>query len=258
MITMTVDVAPFAAALDDVSQRQIPFALSRAINNTLTDFQSVQRNFMARAFTLRQPAFAARAVKISGPDFATKARLSGAVHMEDPHGSGPSRGSIFTKFEAGGEQIAHDYYAPFIVPAASIWPDRTQLVPRYLFPKNLRLEDRKNVTGVLPFTSRKRKKGGVQRIGKYGTFVLDPEQDAVTRYMILQRIRQRDVNKAGEFHGKRAGAGYQGDTRVIWWYLLKRHIPARLHFVDNARETITTRFPVNFALWWGRALLTAK
>lgn len=91
----TVDVFRF---LRRVFRDQIPFATSKAINDTAKDFQRAEREHMHDIFTVRRRTFIDRSVKIK--PFATKHRLSATVSIDPP--GGQRRADILTKFEAGG------------------------------------------------------------------------------------------------------------------------------------------------------------
>lgn len=76
--------------------KQVPFALSKAINASLITAQQKQLAHMGQAFTIRRPQFAKLSVKIT--KFAKKLSPSGEIAIDPPG----DRDDIFAKFEKGG------------------------------------------------------------------------------------------------------------------------------------------------------------
>ena len=96
-VRTTVDVSKIEGAA-----RQVPFALSKAINATLIKAQAKQRAHMAAEFTIRRKPFMERSVKITR--FAKKASLIGELAIASPG----DRSDIFAKFEQGGTKRPKD------------------------------------------------------------------------------------------------------------------------------------------------------
>ncbi len=88
----------FARHLNRMAANQVPFATSKAINETAKDFQKVQTAHIRKEFIERNPIFIKRAVKIK--PFANKRRLSATVQIEPPGGQRTT--DILSKFEEGG------------------------------------------------------------------------------------------------------------------------------------------------------------
>lgn len=96
MITITIDAKRAIRTLREDADKQIPFALANAINKIAKDAQTDERVQLRRAFTLRRPEWADRAVKIT--KFAKKKDPIAVLGIHPP--GGDARADILTKFEA--------------------------------------------------------------------------------------------------------------------------------------------------------------
>lgn len=95
IIDIHVDVTSAVAFFNDLQQRQLPFALSLALNRTAEDGQAAVRRHLTEAFTLRRKAFIERTIKIETRDRASKTKLFVDVGVD------PTR-DFLAKFELGG------------------------------------------------------------------------------------------------------------------------------------------------------------
>lgn len=93
MIEIQVDQA--IAALDELGKRQIPFAISMALNRTAEDGQAAVRERLGGEFTLRRKDYIDRTIKIENRDRATKTKPFVIVGVD------PTR-NVLAKFELGG------------------------------------------------------------------------------------------------------------------------------------------------------------
>jgi hypothetical protein len=100
MTTLRVSIEANTPALT-TGAKQIPFAMSKAINATLVLAQKKQREHMARIFTVRRRPFMERSVKIT--QFAKKGTLRGEIAIASPGGR-----DLFEKFELGGTKRPKD------------------------------------------------------------------------------------------------------------------------------------------------------
>lgn len=100
-LTVSTDTTGASRFLRTLFRDQLPFATSKAINATATDFQREQRQHMRSIFTVRNKLFVDRSVKIK--PFANKRRLEATVSILPPGGT--SRADIIGKFEQGGFKI---------------------------------------------------------------------------------------------------------------------------------------------------------
>lgn len=94
------DAERFLAAV----RGQLPFATSKAINDTAKDFQKAETEHIFSIFTVRREQFAQRAVKIK--PFASKHKLEAIVSIDPP--GGKARADIFAKFETDEQKRPRD------------------------------------------------------------------------------------------------------------------------------------------------------
>lgn len=95
MITIQIDAKRAIRTLREDGEKQIPFALANAVNKIAKDVQFDERVQLRRAFTLRRPEWADRAVKIT--KFAKKQDPTAVIGIHPP--GGDERADILTKFE---------------------------------------------------------------------------------------------------------------------------------------------------------------
>jgi hypothetical protein len=97
VIKFSIDPRQLVKDMNDVGERQIPFAMMKTLNNTAEDVQAEQQEHIARKFTLRRPTFILNTVKINRGDFATKDNLRAIVRID------PDR-DVLSKFEDEGRR----------------------------------------------------------------------------------------------------------------------------------------------------------
>ena len=112
--------------------KQMPFAISTAINETLKDGQRAQRAHQRSTFTVRRPQFVDKAVKIK--PFANKRTLEGSMLIDPP--GGQARADILAKFESGGRKQPKRKHIAIPVGARK---SRAGIVTRANRPKALNL-----------------------------------------------------------------------------------------------------------------------
>lgn len=132
MINIEVNATEVVNTIDNLAARQLPYAISRAINAVGVDFEKAQRLRLAQVFQLRgNQAWAtgkeSLSVKFLSP-FATKGRLSITMGI-DP------RVDFLNKFETGETKTPHD--GPDIATPDDIRSDPSQIIPPSLRPKDL-------------------------------------------------------------------------------------------------------------------------
>lgn len=237
-ITLKKSGPGFAAVM-----KQQPFALANAINRTLEEAQAAQRGVVHTGFTVRNPGFIDRLIKIKTTDRARKDRLIGRLRIEGPQGD-PDRGVVLSRHE---EESTHTRPGgplnAFFIPADVLRPSRTSVVPRNLYPKNLRLMDRMAPSGMLYAKRHTTKRGIVQIKGKQRTFVLV----------------ERGTGSGGD---GRAFGIYQRegphDIQLLWLYARKLHLRPRLRFGETFVRTVNERLLINYRGMLASALRTAR
>jgi hypothetical protein len=116
MIDIVVDYKHVVRHLDDLAERQIPFALAKSINATvvapkagssgLVTVQGQERLQLRKAFALRRTDWADRSVKVT--HFAKKTEPWATIGIHPPGANGEQRADIFTKFESDREKRPKD------------------------------------------------------------------------------------------------------------------------------------------------------
>lgn len=243
-INFTLDVSTFVKDMDEFSLRQVPYALQLGLNDTALDFQQAERERIASSFTLRKPAWVLKTVKIGRGDFATKEKLNVTVSMGQGSASPEAAKAegLLAKFEEPGQKESLDPTFPIAVPTVNLRPSFAELVPKSMFPKALRLVERRTPSGVLGPKQHVTRRGVVQIKGLRRTFVLDPTtMYGVSSWAVYQRF-----------------GSARGDIRMLWRYKTHVRIPPLLAFFDTAKRIAAERFPERFAAAFAKAMRTAR
>lgn len=227
--------------LIDTMSKHSAFAQSVAINRTVEEGLGVLRTRISRQFITRVASFDLPPQQLPPQNRATKERLFAEIRLgyDDvggPKSIGGRRESIFAKFEAGGEKTGNPI--PIAIPTKEIRPTPSALVPRAMYPVNLRLWARLDAGGKLlgpkaRGTQRNQiiKRGQVKLKQADRTFELDPAH-----------LRGLSPKAWGVW--ERIGPG-EKDIRMIWAYRRRIPIPARLAMETSMTELINERFPIN-------------
>lgn len=205
--------------MDDFAQRQVPFALSNALNDTAKLFQYREREHISDVFTVRRKAWVDNSVKVT--EFATKRKLSATVAIQSP-GNG-DRSDILGKFETqtsktpakGGKSIAVPMDAKRL--SSGILADSAR-------PKAFNF---KRVGGQRALnhghSTNKSIRGGIGR-GALEVYEGDRKtvliRNAQGKGVVLQRVGR----------GKRAG------MRVLFFLTPRVKLTPNLDFIDTAKE----------------------
>lgn len=130
MIQIHVDVAALTRSVEDIYVRQIPYAASRALNDTALDAQRRERGGLERRFIIRRP-WVLQQIKI--PEFSNKSQgeiLRARIEVG-------SNADFLDKFEPGGTKTSRGGRNVAVPIAAR--PVRSAVVPEALRPKALGL-----------------------------------------------------------------------------------------------------------------------
>lgn len=132
VIQIHFDLPALHGILSDVAEEQIPYATSRALNDTALGGQEDQRQGMRARFRIKRPDFLDRSVKI--PRFTTKRDPELKISLIiDPNPN--NRGPLWDKFEPGGTKTP-THGQSIAVPMAIT---RGGIVPDGMRPKQLNL-----------------------------------------------------------------------------------------------------------------------
>jgi hypothetical protein len=130
-ITIRVDAKGAIGWLRHVHQRQIPFATSKALNQTANDVQAaIRQSLPGLGFTLRRKAFIERTIyRQPGVDFSTKHKLSAGVRIH------PQR-DVIAKFETDTVKRP-DRGSNLAIPGPAVRPNFSAVVGKAWTPKAL-------------------------------------------------------------------------------------------------------------------------
>lgn len=217
---ITVSTREAETYLNGVHRNQIPFAASKALNDTGKVAQAAIRGTLGRDFILRRPDFILReGAKI--PKFSTKERLELEIMVSE-------RASFLAKFEKGVPKTpTRSLY--LALPGVGARPTPRSLIPDILRPRRLALRE--------PKTQFSRAIGG-------GRPVL--------------RGRQRTFLIPGKGIFQRTGPGRAGVRLLFSFTPRPARIPASLHFERTVRTTVQDAWPDLFARAFALAIRTAR
>lgn len=242
-------------AIDDVHKRHAPFAGATAINRTLEEGMAATRDLMQRNMILRAPSFVLPPVQLPRVARATKTKL----HAQAAFGYadigqdsiGARREKLFRKFQQGGFKTAEDPQFPIAIPTKALRPTPAALVPRAMYPVNLRLVPRLDAGGqIMPLRRGKVRTLGGAAIGKRAR-----KQQGLVGIGGTFVMYGADGRALGIF--QRTGRGAR-DYRMIWAYRMRIRIPARLPFFELMANVVNTRLLINFHGAMEMAIRTAR
>ncbi len=223
-LDLVVDTDSASRFMRDLWRDQLPFATSRAINQTAVHFQAEQRQHMVSIFNVRRPTFVLRAVKVK--PFSTK-RLLRARVMIDPPG-GRKRADILTKFESQTEKTPFSG-SRIAIPTDNVPRTPAGVVRKRWRPKNLNLRGHGSGSRALP--------------GK-GHMVLVGDKKTVAFL--------KPGGRGGIF--ERDGP----DLIPLYWFAPRVRIRPNLRFVHNARSAVRRRWERNFTSAFNESIRTAR
>lgn len=243
MIVVSVTIPRPESHLEHLG-RQLPFAVSLAINRVGEAARNAVRDSLDPRFTIAPSKERFLKSLVAREHMATKAELWTVVGIGKEFGSGPTKDRAFllARHEHGGQKVTHDPRYPFAIPTDELRGGDRALVQPSMYPKALRLLERRDVTGTLGARGRVTRRGKVQLQGKRRTFVIDARDTA-------------DPDAWGIF--QRFGPGPR-DIRMLWAFRRRIALPPRLRFQETVTATVNTQFSRVFAEAWERAVATAR
>lgn len=218
MIGINVDVSQFTAGMSEMEERQVPFAIKNALNAVGLDVQVAERQRLRDVFTIRRPAYADRAIKIT---FATKQEPYTTVAIQPPGGGS----DIFGKFEDQTEKLplgSHGVAVPI-----DARRNKADIIVKGQRPKDYHLH-----------------REGARIVGDNGTYIVKLSDG---RELLLQR---KDLGKRA---AKKQGRGTNERATLLYIFVPRVRIHPNLQFVPSA-EQIVDRMWVQR---WGEAFTQA-
>jgi hypothetical protein len=151
-VRIDIDIAPTVQFLTELQQEQVPYAVSRAVNDIAVEVQNGIRAGMNERFTIRK-AWVLMGVKI--PKFSNKRDNPISVTVE----IAPDR-DFMNKFEAGGQKFPR-VGSNIAVPTPAVRPSKSGIVPNSMRPR------------AFGFQTTTTKRGAAQTKGDQRTFIID-------------------------------------------------------------------------------------
>lgn len=226
-LTIEVEFKHVTRHLDDLAQRQIPFALAKSINATLVEprgmtaglstVQGAERLQLRQAFELRQTAWADRSIKVV--HFASKKEPWGTIGIHPPGANGDSRADVLAKFESDREKTPREGGHTIAVPISA----RLKRSSKGIISKR----DRPKAFNF--------RQDGKRIVGDRGTFIV---RQADGSGLILQRTKRGVV--------------------ALYRLVNRAELTPDLHFVDTAIPVIDRVWEPNILKALDEALRTAK
>jgi hypothetical protein len=231
MISLSIDIEIDDSRLLEVG-RQVPFAMYKAMNNSMVKAQLRVRGRMRAIYTIRRPRFLELTTKIT--QFAKKDLLVTELAISPPGSTVPSgREDIFEKFETGGIKKPHakNHHIAIPVLGSSVKRTRTAIVADENRPRAL-LDNPAQLV-----SSRTGKVKDVKRTKAFGGAFIRPAQDGKSPVIFIRRGRHLELA-----------------------YVLKPDVPIKdnLKFEDTASAAFIKDFPTEFRNQLARAVAQTK
>lgn len=250
MIDISVDPKDCFLFLDDVAERQIPFAAKNALLKTGLEVQKVVRARGREIFTLRRPDWFDKTIKIT--HFPTKPELWLELAVKAPGSKSGDRSDIIAKFEDQTKKES-------VKPGGHIAIPIKERVKR----NNRDIIAARNRPSAYHF----RRVGG-KIVGDQGTFIT-PSRTRPGLLLIMQRVatgKSTDMGPAlpagwrdqqGRFT---KASGITQRSNVFALYLLVPQVPIRpeLHFEQQGELLVPRVWPQAFSDAFQDAMRTAR
>lgn len=234
-----MDTKGLTSFLTDFEQRQVPFALSEALNDLAKEFQSEERYHIHNIFTVRRSAWVDSNVKIT--KFAKKRSLEAQVSIQSPGGG--QRSDVLGKFETQTEK--KPTHGQHIAVPIGVQKSRGIIVAGRR-PKDFRFKDINS--------------GGQLARGLQRTFIVKGKKSG--QLLILQRSNRVTVKQhTRRLKGKQGGwSNWIYDPSVQVLYVLKPRVKIKpdLDFLNTAQRVAIKNFPDLFRARFEAAMRTAR
>jgi hypothetical protein len=225
--SITVDTDAFTKGMDELQEKQLPFARSKALNAVGVDVQLRERARLREVFTLRREAWADRSIKIT--HFATKTEAYTTVAIQPP--GGEDRGDILGKFETDTEKTPFRSTHGIAVPI-DVARNSRDIIPAAQRPSAFHLHQE-----------------GGRIVGDKGTYIV---KLADGRELLLQRT---NVSARG---GKHAGRGTSARGTLLYIFVPRVKIKADLRFVPSAADVVERMWQQRFGEAFTAAMASAR
>lgn len=243
MLELELEVPERLRGFGERAERQVPYAVSLAMNRTAEEAQEAQRVAMRREYTIRRP-WVLQGIKIPRGGFASKQNLSVTIGVD------PAR-DFLTKFERGGKKRPRRGGRSIAVPEGAK-RNKQDIVPKSQRPRSFEFTRGSSSLATRVTVMR----------GNRGTMMIRYPDG---RGFIFQRVRRRGKTKArrvnhldGRAMDIASRTRRDPDLRLLFLLTPEVTVANSLGFTPRMRRVFTERFPVNFSGMFDFALRTAK
>lgn len=232
MITVRVDVKAALGALIDAQEKQLPYAVSLALNRLANIAQAAERKHIEDKFTLRKKQFVLQGVKIAKQDRATKSTWRVVISLAYPDDR-----QFLAPHEKGGAKVRHG--------GKRLWQPneevfKSKIIGRSnpLNPKNLALKQQPD--------------GRIQ--GKERTFLVRSKGQVLVLQRVAQRLSKRSSKLSsitldnvhvgiGPRTKKAKALSRTAGVRLLYRLVSRVPIKAELRFVSTITNTAHAQWP---------------
>jgi len=232
VITIRVDPKAALGMLSDLEQRQLPYAVSLALNRVANKAQAAEREHIKKSFRLRKETFVLQGVKISKQDRANKTSWRVIISLAYPDDR-----QFLAPHEKGGDKVRHG--------GKRLWqpnPEvfKSKIIGRSnpLNPKNLALKQQPD--------------GRIQ--GKERTFLVRSKGQVLVLQRVAQRLSKRSSKLSsitldnvhvgiGPRTKKAKALSRTAGVRLLYRLVSRVPIKARLQFTSTITHTAQAEWP---------------
>lgn len=231
MFKMRVDPKAVLGDLDTAQTKQLPYAVSLALNRVANLGQKAQQAKMAAALHLRRETWVFRSIKIMKADRATKTSWSVIIQVAREFLE------VANRLETGMDHLPRvgDH---FFVPNVDVFQRKVITTANPLHPMNLHF-----------------KKRGKQMVGNKDTFMIHTRARGTT--LVLQRMAKgaRGISQSVSGGGLRGARGRdaqgritsggavkgirRGGVRLLYTLVSRAKVPAKFEFYSTISRTVS-------------------
>ena len=226
MISVKVDLSQTNDFFRHIEDRQVPFAMSLALNRVAVVGQQAEQDRLKSTFKLRRETWNLQGIYISKTDRATKSSWVVVIQVQDSR-------SHLNKFETEGEHVPHHGKSLFI-PNPEVFKSKVIGRDNLLAPKNLHLhsDGKGRIIGdQSSFLVRSPK----------GAFVLQHQQ-AVHKGFTKASLKGMSLDRPDKALKAKKGTRDAG-ARLLYTLKSRVSVPLKLAFTSTIADKITTAWP---------------
>lgn len=244
MLTVRVDPREVLGMLDAAVDKQLPFAVAKALNATANAAQASMREHIRGDFHLRREPWVLRQIYISKEGRATKTSWFVVIQARE------DAFKALTRLESGADHIPHGKW--LWRPNSEVFGDRVISRKDPLHPSSIAFNNRMQAANGIFLV---RGKGGplvLQRLSK--------NAKGITQSIARGGRRgPRGRGLDGRYtHGAAIGGVRRGGVRLLYKLVSRSKTPGKLAFFSTTRQSVAAHWPEEMARALDTALRTAR